>query len=125
MCFQEEEGTYSPEIPNTNLQSHAGTPLVRSRQVVAEPGNDARKRRVDGAGREEDAGVHDLGVGRRDAPAAVSVSSFLSEGHVHGKPGNHDQEEPYDKGTPLADPVREPRRHHSQDRRGDVHGNRE
>lgn len=54
--------SYAAEITDTNLQSHPRAAFVAPGKVVGEPADDARKRRVDGAGRDEDTAVDDSGV---------------------------------------------------------------
>jgi hypothetical protein len=66
--------TYTAEISNSNLNGHSNTAFVTSRQIVGQPSDNSRERRIDGACCDEDTGVDDLGVVGRDTPGKVSMS---------------------------------------------------
>lgn len=70
--------TYTPEITDANLQGHARTAFVAAGQVVRQPGDDARERRVNRTCGDENTAVHDLGVARGKAPASGQPSTLLA-----------------------------------------------
>ena len=47
------------QVADADLKGHAGAALLATGQVIRQPCNDARKRRVDGAGAHEDTAVDD------------------------------------------------------------------
>lgn len=74
--------THTAEVADADLDGHSRAALVAAREVIGQPGYVARKARVDGAGDDEHARVHDPGPVprvRRDA---------------HGEPHDHDAQEP-------------------------------
>lgn len=67
--------TYTAQIAHANMYSHACATLVATGQIVRQPGNDTRKSRVYTTSSDEDAGINHLRIGRRDAPAILSVTA--------------------------------------------------